>query len=159
MIEAMPTGLVRVILVLAPAILGFSILAHRRLLRVVHRGDDPVVVFRIRRWNSIFIAAGAAFLLQESLLRSPAGSLGQVCGLTLAVEFLYVAWEHLKVSMSSGGLLLGMSFSPWRRFSGYEWLDDDRLELRSRSGRRFRFRVPERVKPSVQQVVDHNILR
>jgi hypothetical protein len=159
MIDAMPSGLVRLILILAPVILGLSILAHRRLLRMVHAGSEPVVAFRIRRWNSIFIAAGAVFLLREALARSPSGSLAQVCGLILAAQFVYVAWAHLRVSMSSGGLLLGMSFSPWRRFLGYEWLDDGCLALRSRSGRRFRIRVPDGVRPQVQEIVDLNILR
>jgi hypothetical protein len=159
MIEAMPSGLVHLILILAPLILGLSILAHRRLLRLVHAGTEPVVIFRIRRWNSAFIAAGAVFLVREALARSPSGSLAQICGLILAAEFIYVAYAHLRVSMGSGGLLLGMSFSPWRRFSGYEWLEDGCLELRSRSGRRFRIRVPGCVRPQVQEIVDLNILR
>jgi hypothetical protein len=159
MIDAMPSGLVQLILILAPTILGASILAHRRLRRMVYADGASVVTFWNRRWNSIFIAGGAAFLFSEALVRSAVGSLAQVCGLVLAVEFVYVAVAHLRVAMSSGGLLLGMSFSPWRRFSGYEWIAKGRLELRSRSGRRFRVRVPDRARQRVQQVVDLNILR
>ena len=102
---------------------------------------------------------GAAFLLREALFRSAVGSVSQICALVLASEFIYVAYANMGVWMSSGGLLLGMSFSPWRRFLGHEWLEDGRLELRSRSSRRFRLRVPDTVRSRVQKIVDLNILR
>ena len=159
MFSGIPSGLVYGILVLAPVILGFSIFAHLRLLRLVRVGPEPIATFLTRRWNSALIVGGGAFLLREALLRSTAGSMAQICGVVLATEFLYVAYANLRVAMSSGGLLLGMSFSPWRRFAGYEWLDEGRLELRSRTGRRFRMRVPDRVRAQVQEIVDLNILR
>ena len=158
MLDDLPPGLVQAILVLAPVILGLSIVAHRRLVRLVHEGAGAVIGFRQLRWNSCFIAGGAVFLFREALMRSAAGSLAQVCGLILAAEFIYVAYANAMVYMSAGGLLLGMSFSPWRRFSGHEWAQEGRLELRSRTGRRFRVRVPEGLRAQVQETVDLNIL-
>ena len=159
MLQNVPSGIVRVILILAPLILGLSIAAHRRLLGLVIRSPEPVVAFRNMRWSSGFIVIGGVFLLWESLVRSEFGSLTQVCGLVLAAEFVYVARANLRVIMSSGGLLLGMSYSPWRRFSGYEWLGETELMIQARSRRLFRVKVPAEARTQVHEIVDLNILR
>lgn len=157
MTEFMPAGLVQAVLVLAPSILALSISAHIRLRRVV-QADDPVARFRVLRWNSSLILLGGMLLLRESL-QSDVGSLARVCGLVLSAEFFYVAWSNLTVSMSSRGLLLGMSFTPWQRLTTHSWDNGELLQLVTRTDRKYRLKVPDECRTTVETLVRENILK
>ena len=159
MSDVMPVGLIQAVLMLAPLVLALAIGAHRRLRRHVYASPEPIAFFRNFRWNSCLILIGSIFLLRGAAGAYALGRVAQVCGLILALEFFYVAYANLHMVMSAKGLLMGMSFSPWRRFAGYTWLSDHHLELRSRSHRRYRLRVPAHMKASVQEIVDLNILK
>ena len=83
----------------------------------------------------------------------------QVCGVVLAAEFLYVAYSNIFVSMSTKGVLIGMSFAPWQRFATHSWIEENNLELRTRSEKRYRFKIPDEVKTNVDELVNQNILK
>lgn len=155
----MPVGLIQAVLILAPLVLALSIGAHSRLRRHVFSSPEPVVFFRNFRWNSCLIVIGGVFLLGGAAGAHTLGNVAQICGLILALEFFYVASTNLHMVMSARGLLMGMRFSPWSRFTGYAWLSDRDLELVSRSHRRYRLRVPAYVKAHVQEIVALNMLK
>ncbi len=157
--DVMPVGLIQAVLILAPLVLALSIGAHRRLRRHVFSSPEPIVFFRNFWWNFCLIVIGGVFLLRGAAGAYALGTVAQICGLILALEFFYVAYANLHMVMSARGLLMGMSFSPWRRFVGYTWLSDRNLELVSRSRRRYRLRVPASVKAHVQEILDLNILK
>ena len=153
----MPDALIQVVLILAPLFLGLSLHAYLRVRRYVCDGAHPIAAFRQMRWNSCIIVSGAVFVLVGAVRAH--GILAQVSGALLALEFLCVAYANFQVVMSTRGVLIGMRFSPWVRFSGYDWRPDGRLQLNTRKGRRHDLRVPDQVKQDVQEIVDLNILR
>ncbi len=159
MSDVIPLWLAETVLVLAPLILALSIGAHLRLRRHIRAASEPVVAFWNFRWNSGLIVLGGLFLFREAAVSQTLGSLVQVCGLVLAVEFFYVAYANLRVLMSTRGLLLGMSFSSWRRFSGSTWHSEETVELHARSRKRYQLRVPKHRKALVVEILNQNILQ
>lgn len=147
----------QVVLILAPLFLGRSIWAYFRLRIHVFHGPDPIAVFRHLRWNSLPIVFGGAFVLKAAL--EAQGVLAQVAGLALALEFFYVGYVNLLVVMSARGILMGMRYAPWNRFAGYTWVTELDLELKARSSRTYRLKVPCGVKEDVQEIVELNILK
>ena len=159
MSDFIPLGAIQVVLILAPLLLGASIGAYHRLRRHVCRSPDLVTFFRNIRWDSCMIVLGGLLMLRGAVGSHTLGTVVQIFGLVLALEFFYVAYVNLRVSMSANGLLLGMNFSPWRRFAGYTWVSERDLELTSHTRCRYRFRVPARMRARVQEIVDLNILK
>lgn len=151
--------MVQVILILAPVVLALPIGAYLRLRRHVYQAPEPVVSFRNLRWNSFLIVMGGVLMLRGAAGAFAYGQVAQLFGFILALEFFYVAYVNLWVAMSGQGLLIGMNFSPWRRFADYRWISEQHLELVSRTGRRYRLRVPTEVRPEAEEIVDQNILR
>lgn len=151
--------IVEAVLILAPLALGLPIGAYLRLRRHIYRAPGPIVSFRNLRWNSFLIAMGGVFMVRGAGGAFSLGHVAQICGLVLALQFFYVAYVNLLVAMSSGGLLIGMRFCPWSRFSGHTWLRGEDLELVSHSRRRCRLRVPGHMRADVQKIVELNILK
>ena len=150
---------VQAILLLAPLLLGLSIGAYFRLRQHVCHSPDPIAFFWHLRWNSGLVVIGGCVMLAGAAGAQALGTLAQVCGFILALEFFYVAYVNLQVIMSARGLLIGMNFLPWNRFAGFTWLSERDLELASRTRRRYRLRVPTHTRASVQEIVDLNILK
>lgn len=159
MTNVIPVWLAQAVLIAAPLILGLSVAAHLRLRRHMYASPEPIASFRNFRWNSGLIAVGGVFLFREAAGVQGLGGLAQVCGFLLSLEFFYVAYANVQVVMSPRGLLLGMNFTPWRRFAGYAWLSEENLELRSRREKRYRLQVPEEMRAVVTKILDQNILR
>ena len=76
----------------------------------------------------------------------------------LSLEFFYIAYATIRVTMSARGLLMGMRYMPWQRFSRYVWRTERDLELISQR-KSYRFRVPAQVKDDVQKILDLDILK
>jgi len=155
----MPYRMVQVILILAPVVLALPIGAYLRLRRHIYQAPTPVVSFRNLRWNSLLIVMGGVFTLRGAAGAFAFGQMAQLFGFILAVEFFYVAYVNLLVTMSSQGLLIGMNYASWRRFANYRWISRQHLELVSHTGRRYRLRVPTDVMPEAEEIVDQNILK
>ena len=146
------------VLILAPLLLGASIVAYWRLRQYVCRGDEPVVVFLQKRWNTLLILIGGLVLFRGAAISDGVGTIPQLFGFLLSLEFFYIAYATIRVTMSDRGVLMGMRFVPWQRFSGYLWQSDRDLELLVHR-RRYRFRVPEQVRADVQKILDLDILK
>ena len=159
MAEAMPVRLIQIVLILAPLFLALSIWAYHRLRGFVYHAPDSISFFRRPRWDSGLILVGGLLLLKGAGGASALGTVAQACGFILALEFFYVAYVNHRAVVSGKGLLLGMNFSPWQRFTGYTWRSDSHLELVSRPRRSYHLHVPEDLKPRVQEIVDLNILQ
>ena len=155
--DIVPVGVLRAIVIAAPLLLALSIGAYLRIRSHVYTESGPVAAFRSFRWNSCLIAAGGLFLIKGAAGAEGLGRVAQLCGFLLALEFLYVAYVNIQIAVGDRGILLGMSYSPWQRFVGHDWLSDQVLELRSRSRRRYRFRVPVDQKDRVNEVVEQNV--
>lgn len=154
----MSLQLIQTVLILAPLLLGASIAAYWRLMRYVCGGDEPIVVFLQRRWNTLLILVGGLVLFRGAAVSDGVGTIPQLFGFLLSLEFFYIAYATIRVTMSDRGVLMGMRFVPWKRFSGYLWRSDRDLELIVQR-RRYRFRVPEQVKADVQKILDLDILK
>jgi hypothetical protein len=147
----------RAIVIAAPLLLALSIGAYLRIRRHLFAESEPIATFRNLRWNSFLIAAGGVFLLRGAQEAQGLGPTAQLCGFLLALEFFYVAFVNVQITMGDRGILVGMSYSPWPRFVGYDWPSDQMLELRTRSRRRYRFRVPAELKDRVAERVEDHI--
>ncbi|MDE2799706.1 MAG: hypothetical protein OXI94_13680, partial [Gemmatimonadota bacterium] len=86
------------------------------------------------------------------------GFVPQLFGFLLSLEFFYIAYATIRVTMSERGLLMGMRYMPWQRFSRYVWRTERDLELISQR-KNYRFRVPAQVKADVQKILDLDILK
>jgi hypothetical protein len=155
----MPVRLIQIVLILAPLFLALSIWAYHRLRSHVQRAPNSISFFRKLRWDSGLILVGGLLLLKGAAGAAALGAVAQVCGFVLALEFFYVAYVNHRAVVSDRGLLLGMNYSPWQRFTGYTWRSDSHLEFASRSRRRYHLHVPEDLKPRVQEIVELNILQ
>ena len=154
----MPLWMMQTVLVLAPLLLGASIAAYWRLRRLVSDSPAPVAVFLQMRWNALLIVMGGFVLFREAAHTHGLGEIPQLFGFFLSLEFFYIAYATIRVVMSARGILMGMRFMPWQRFSGYMWVTERDVELTSRR-RRYRFRVPVQVKSEVEIILDLNILK
>lgn len=153
----MSLRLIQAVLILAPLMLGLSILAYWRLRKHVSE-VEPVAVFLQHRWNALLVLIGGFALFRGAAISDGVGLVPQMFGFLLALEFFYIAYANIRVIMSGRGLLIGMRYMPWQRFSGYAWKTEHQLELTTRL-RRYRLRVPAQVKPKVQEIVDLYILK
>lgn len=153
----MSLWMIQTVLVLAPLMLGLSIVAYWRLRRHVC-GAEPVAVFWQRRWNAVLVLIGGLVLFRGAAISDGVGLVPQMFGFLLSLEFFYIAYANIRVIMSERGFLMGMRYMPWQRFSGYSWKTDSQLELTTRL-RRYRLRVPALIKPKVQEIVDLHILK
>ncbi len=148
--------LIQAVLILAPLLLGASIVAYWRLRRHVSHAQAPVVIFLQKRWQVLLIVTGGIVLFRGAAISE--GLVPQLFGFLLSLEFFYVAYATIRVTMSTRGLLVGTRYMPWQRFSGYVWLTERDLELVSQR-KRYRLRVPAQVKADVQKVLDLDILK
>ena len=155
----MPPRAVQIVLLLAPLVLAVPIVAYLRLRRHVRSGPGPVVSYRSFRWNSVLVLIDGVLTLKGAVDAFAVGPLTQACAFGLALEFFYVAYVNTSVSLSPRGILFGMTFAPWSRFTGHTWTSDRHLELLARSRRRYRLLVPEAWASDVREVVDQNILK
>lgn len=154
----MPLWMMQAVLIVAPVMLGVSIGAYWRLRRLVQDSPDPVVFFLQKRWNSLLVVTGGLVLFRGAAASYGVGVVAQIFGFLLALEFFYLAYVNIRVMMSSKGVLMGMRFLPWQHFSGYEWLNERDVTLKTQR-KQYRFRIPAQVKSDVQEVLDLNILK
>ncbi len=154
----MSLTLIQIVLILAPILLGASIVAYWRLRRHVSNTQEPVVVFLQKRWNVLLIVMGGIVLFRGAAISDGVGFVPQLFGFLLSLEFFYIAYATIRVTMSARGLLMGMRYMPWQRFSRYVWRTERDLVLISQR-KSYRFRVPAQVKPDVQKILDLDILK
>lgn len=154
----MSLTLIQVILILAPLMLGASLVAYWRLRQQVSQAPEPVVVFLQKRWNTLLVLVGGIVLFRGAAISDGVGTIPQLFGFLLSLEFFYIAYATIRVTMSARGLLMGMRYIPWQRFSGYAWITERDLELIAQK-QRYRFRVPQKVKADVQKILDLDILK
>ena len=154
----MPLWMMQAVLVLAPLILGVSIVAYWKLRRLMHDSPEPIVIFLQKRWNALLIVMGGVVLFRGAAISYGVGIVPQIFGFLLSLEFFYLAYVNIRVTMSTRGVLMGMRFLSWQHISGYEWLNDRDVVLITKR-RKYRFRIPNQVKSDVQEVLELNILR
>jgi len=154
----MPLWMMQTVLVLAPLLLGASIAAYWRLRRLMSDSPAPVAVFLQMRWNAPLIVLGGFVLFLEAGRTDGLGKMPQFFGFLLSMEFFYIAFASIRVMMSARGVLMGMRFMPWQRFSGYAWTTERDVVLTAQR-RRYRFRVPIQVRAEVDKILDLNILK
>lgn len=154
----MPLWMMQVVLILAPVMLGVSIVAYWRLRKLMYDSPEPIVVFLQKRWNVLLIVTGGLVLFRGAAISYGVGLVAQIFGFLLSLEFFYLAYVNIRVMLSSRGILMGMRYLPWQHFSGYEWLNERDVELRTQR-KNYRFRIPSQAKRDVQEVLDLNILK
>ena len=154
----MPLWMMQSVLIVAPLLLGISLGAYWRLRRLMVDHPGPRIVFLQKRWNTLLIVTVGLVLFRGAAISYGVGLVAQVFGFLLSLEFFCLAYINIRVTMSHRGVLMGMRFTPWQHFSGYEWLDDRDLVLRTQS-RQHRFRIPLQLKVATQEVVELNILK
>lgn len=154
----MPLWMMQAVLIVAPLLLGISIVAYWRLRRLVKDSPDPIVVFLQKRWNVLLIVTGGLVLFRGAAVSYGVGIVAQIFGFLLSLEFFYLAYVNISVMMSARGVLMGMRYVPWQHFSGYEWVNDRDVTLTSHR-RRYRFRIPAQVKAEVEEVLELNIIK
>ena len=115
----MSLQLIQAMLILAPLLLGASIIAYWRLRQHVFGAQAPVVIFFQKRWNVLLIVMGGVVLFRGAAISDGVGVVPQAFGFLLSLEFFYIAYATIRVTMSARGLLMGMRYMPWQRFSGY----------------------------------------
>jgi len=154
----MSLWMMQAVLVLAPLMLGASIAAYWRLRRSVHDSPAPIVIFLQKRWNALLTVMGGVVLFRGAAISYGVGLVPQIFGFLLSLEFFYLAYVTIRVTMSARGVLMGMRFLPWQHISGYEWASDRDVVLITKR-RKHRFRIPNQVKSDVQEVLELNILK
>lgn len=154
----MSLWMIQAILILAPLMLGVSIGAYWRLRRLMYDSPEPIVIFLQKRWNALLIVTGGLALFRGAAISDGAGLVAQLFGFLLSLEFFYLAYVNIRITMSARGVLMGMRFLPWQHFTGYEWRNEREVQLIG-SRRKYRFRIPTQVKSDVQEVLDLNILK
>jgi hypothetical protein len=154
----MSLWMMQAVLILAPLMLGVSIVAYWRLRRLMYDNPESVVVFLQKRWNTLLIVVVGLVLFRGAAISYGVGIVAQVFGFLLSLEFFYLAYINIRVMMSARGVLIGMRFLSWQHFSGYEWLTDRDVVLISQQ-QRYRFRVPVQVKSDVQEILELNFLK
>ncbi|MDP6042049.1 MAG: hypothetical protein QGG64_26100, partial [Candidatus Latescibacteria bacterium] len=80
----MSLQLMQAVLILAPLLLGASIVAYWRLRQYVCRGDEPVVVFLQKRWNTLLILIGGLVLFRGAAISDGVGTIPQLFGFLLS---------------------------------------------------------------------------
>ncbi len=116
------------------------------------------MIFFQKQWHVLLIVTGGIALFRGAAISDGVGLVPQLFGFLLSFEFFYLAYATPRVTMSAKGLLMGMRYMPWQRFSGYVWLTDRDLELISQR-KHYRLRVPTHVKADVQKFLDLDILK
>ena len=112
----MSLTLIQIVLILAPILLGASIVAYWRLRRHVSNTQKPVVVFLQKRWDVLLIVTGGIVLFRGAAISDGVGFVPQLFGFLLSLEFFYIGYATIRVTMSARGLLMGMRYMPWQRF-------------------------------------------
>ncbi|MGA1199839.1 MAG: DUF5673 domain-containing protein [Candidatus Latescibacterota bacterium] len=154
----MPLWMMQAVLVLAPLMLGASIVAYWKLRRLVQDSPAPIVVFLQKRWNALLVVMGGVVLFRGAASSYGVGLVPQIFGFLLSLEFFYLAYVNIRVTLSTRGVLMGMRFLSWQHISGYEWLDERDVVLITKH-RKHRFRIPQQVKSDVQEILELNILK
>jgi len=146
-----------VVLILAPLFVGASLLASGRLRRLVRRGARPVRFRNPPSVETALIIVGGGFVTAAAFDSAHLGLLAQSCGFLLSAEFFIVAWLNTSVRLSEAGVMVGMRFTLWQRFSDCVWTENRKLHLITPSGKRTRLTVPDSVRDQVQRLIETSI--
>ena len=94
----MSLRLMQAVLILAPLLLGASIAAYWRLRRYVCDGDEPIVIFLQRRWNTLLIVVGGFVLFRGAAISDGVGTIPQLFGFLLSL-----LWPIKKIEIAPCG--------------------------------------------------------